>query len=143
MTGAPMLPEVIPASCKGKGVVLCVDKAHRKLTYFKDGKAVKSIAIRVGGWNEHPKTHEWRVFETVNGMWDVFDKKVSPPSDNYGSGAMPYSVMFNENMYVHYSSGFASVGYAGSSHGCVNVGSLTDAKWFFANTPVGARVYVF
>lgn len=142
-SNAPAVPEVLPAACKTAGVVLCVDQSHEKLKYVKDGKVVKTIKVRLGGWADHPKTGIWRVFPTANGTFRVYDKQVNPASDNYGSGAMPYSVMFDPNMYVHYSSGFKNVGYARSSHGCVNVGSLTDAKWFFKNTPVGAKVVVF
>ena len=36
-SNAPAVPEVIPDQCKSAGVVLCVDKAHRKLTYLKSG----------------------------------------------------------------------------------------------------------
>ena len=142
-TKLPALPEIIPDACKTEGVVLCVDQAHRKLSYVKDGTVVKAIPVRLGGWADHPKTKVWRVFATANGTYSVYKKMVSPPSENYGAGAMPYSVMFDPNMYVHYSSGFRSVGYAKSSHGCVNVGSLEDAKWFYANTPIGAKVVVF
>ncbi|HOA89287.1 MAG TPA: L,D-transpeptidase [Propioniciclava tarda] len=142
-SNAPAVPEVIPDQCKSAGVVLCVDKAHRKLTYLKSGAVVKVVPIRVGGWNSEAKTGKWRVFQTVSGTYRVYNKLVNPPSDNYGSGAMPYSVMFDPNMYVHYSSLFRSQGYSTSSHGCVNVGNLADAKWFFTNTPIGAKVYVF
>lgn len=137
------VPEVLPEECQTKGVVLCVDQAHRKLKYVKNGKVKKTIAIRLGGYNSHPKTHKWRVFPTAKGTWKVYNKNVSPCSENYGCGAMPYSVMFHPDMYVHYSPDFARRGYATSSHGCVNVRSIKDAVWFFRNTPIGAKVHVF
>lgn len=140
---AHALPKVIPDTCKTKGVVLCVDQAHRTLTYLKSGKVIKTIRVRLGGYNSHPKTHKWRVFPTANGTWHVFDKQVNPKSENYGSGAMPYSTMFYPDMYVHYSPGFHAVGYAGSSHGCVNVGTLSQAIWIFRHTPIGAKVHIF
>ncbi|MBK9158387.1 MAG: L,D-transpeptidase family protein [Propionibacteriaceae bacterium] len=142
-SGAAEVPEVIPAACKTAGIVICVDQAHRKLKWMQDGKVVKTIAIRVGGWAQNVKTKEWRLYPTANGTWKVYDKQVDPPSDTYGSGAMPYSTMFYPEMYVHYSAGFASDGYTRSSHGCVNVGSLTDTKWVFNNTPIGTKVYTF
>ena len=102
------------------------------------------FAIRTGGWNFDPKDHEkWRLYPTANGLFRVYDKSVSPPSENYGDGAMPYSVMFDPNMYVHYSADFAKRGYSRSSHGCVNVASKDDAKWIFDNTPIEARVWVW
>jgi lipoprotein-anchoring transpeptidase ErfK/SrfK len=142
-TKAAALPVVLPKVCYSKGIVICVDQGHRRLFWMKDGKVVKVVKVRVGGYNVHPKTGKWRVFPTANGTWRVYDKQVDPKSENYGSGAMPYSTMFYPDMYVHYSPGFHSVGYAGSSHGCVNVGSLADAIWIFRHTPIGTRVRIF
>ena len=143
-TKAKAVPQVLPKKCLAKGVVICVDQAHRKLFWLKNGKVVKTVKVRLGGWNNHPKKpKQWRVYPTANGTWKVYDKQVNPKSDNYGSGAMPYSVMFYPDMYVHYSPGFHSVGYAGSSHGCVNVGNLADAIWIFKHTPIGTKVHVY
>lgn len=146
-TKAPAVPNVLPDKCKGKGVWLCVDQAHRKLTWVKNGKVVKTFKVRLGGYaylkKKDAKEGKWKVYATANGTWKVYDKKVDPPSENYGSGAMPYSTMFYPDMYVHYSPGFHAVGYRESSHGCVNIGKLADAKWIFKNTPIGAKVYVF
>lgn len=140
---APALPVELPKKCLTKGIVICVDQGHRRLFWMRDGKVVRTVKVRLGGYNSHPKTGTWRVFPTANGTWRVYDKQVDPKSENYGSGAMPYSVMFYPDMYVHYSPGFHSVGYAGSSHGCVNVGSLSDAIWIFRHTPIGTRVHIF
>ena len=143
-TKTPALPTVLPKKCtQPKGVVLCVDQAHRRLFWLKNGKVVKSFKVRLGGWTYHPKTKKWRVFPTANGTWKVYDKQVDPPSENYGRGAMPYSTMFYPDMYVHYSPGFHSVGYSQSSHGCVNIGKLSEAIWIFKHTPIGARVHIF
>lgn len=133
----------LPATCLGSGVNLCVNQGTRKLTFLRDGKVIRTFTVRLGGYNSHPKTHKWRVFPTANGSWRVFDKQANPKSENYGSGAMPYSVMFHPDMYVHYSPGFHADGYARSSHGCVNIGRLSDAIWIYKHTPVGARVTVF
>lgn len=143
-TNAAMVPATLPTKCTTTtGVILCVDQAHRKLNWIKDGKVVKTFAVRPGGWNQHPKTDQWRNFPTADGTYKVFDKQVSPASDNYGSGAMPYSTMFHQDMYVHYSPGFHSDGYAKSSHGCVNIGQLSEAQWIFKNTPLGATVFIY
>ncbi|HAM45117.1 MAG TPA: hypothetical protein DCM67_08890 [Propionibacteriaceae bacterium] len=141
----PAVPKTLPKKCtSGKyKIIICVDQAQRKLFWIKKGKIVKKYPVRLGGWNSHAKTHEWRVFPTADGTWSVFDKQVSPASENYGSGAMPYSTMFHPDMYIHYSPGFHSVGYAQSSHGCVNIGQLSQAQWIFANTPIGTPVYIY
>lgn len=143
-TKAAALPVVLPNKCKTtKGIILCVDQAHRKLFWIKNGLVVKTFKVRLGGWNYLAKKHKWKIYATANGTWKVYDKQVDPKSENYGSGAMPYATMFYPDMYVHYSPGFHSVGYAMSSHGCVNIGQLSQAQWIFAHTPIGATVYVF
>ncbi len=142
-TNAPTVSKELPKTCYTKGVVLCVDQAHRTLTWLKNGKVVKKFKVRLGGYAQHAKTHIWRNFPTANGTWKVYDKQVNPYSENYGSGAMPYSTMFYPDMYVHYSPGFNSQGYSQSSHGCVNIRKLSDAIWIFKNTPIGAKVHIF
>jgi Uncharacterized protein conserved in bacteria len=142
-TKAKAVDAQLPAKCLGAGVNLCVNQGRRTLSFLRDGTVVRTFKVRLGGYNYHPKTHKWRVFPTANGSWRVFDKQVNPKSDNYGSGAMPYSVMFHPDMYVHYSPGFHADGYAKSSHGCVNIGQLSDAIWIYEHTPIGARVTVF
>jgi hypothetical protein len=143
-TKARVIPQVLPKKCTtSKGVILCVDQAHRKLFWIKNGKVVKTFRIRVGGWNFYVKSKKWKVFATANGTWKVYDKNVDPPSEQYGSGAMPYATIFYPDMYVHYSPGFHAVGYATSSHGCVNIGKLSEAIWIFKHTPIGAQVYIY
>lgn len=142
-TKTPTVSAELPKTCLTKGVVLCVDQAHRTLTWLRNGKTVKTFKVRLGGYNQHAKTKIWRNFPTANGTWHVYDKQVSPASETYGPGAMPYSTMFYPDMYVHYSPGFNNVGYAGSSHGCVNIRKLSDAQWIFRNTPIGAKVHIF
>jgi lipoprotein-anchoring transpeptidase ErfK/SrfK len=143
-TNAPSVPATLPDKCNTTaGVILCVDLAHRKLSWIKNGKVVKTFAVRPGGWNKPAKTGPWRNFPTAPGTFKVFDKQASPASDNYGAGAMPYATMFHPDMYVHYSAGFNNVGYSGASHGCVNIRTLSEAIWIFKNTPIGATVYIY
>ncbi len=142
LAGTPKLPVSRPASCMS-GTVICVSKAQGQLYWMQNGVVKKTTAVRFGGWNSEAKTGKWRMFGTANGTFRVYNKHPNPPSENYGAGAMPYSTMFDPNMYVHYSAGFASVGYSGSSHGCVNVKSRADAKWIMDNTPIGAKVVIY
>ncbi|HHU39245.1 MAG TPA: L,D-transpeptidase family protein [Propionibacterium sp.] len=137
-------PTALPRECTEiPGVVLCVDQAHDTLTFVRDGEAVRTIDVRLGGWASDAKTQEWRVFPTANGLWRVYNKHRNPSSPTYGEGVMPYSVMFDPNMYVHYSADFAKRGHARSSHGCVNVATKDDAQWVFDNTPIEARVWIW
>ena len=130
-----------PAACSASGVVLCASKGARTLTLLRDGQAVKTINVRFGGMTRDDNG-KLRIFPTVSGKYSVYAKDAKAFSDRWES-SMPYSIKFNPNMYVHYSGDFAKRGYAGSSHGCINVGSMSDAKWFFDNTPVGAKVVVY
>lgn len=139
----PARTEDLPPECTLPGVVLCVDQAHDTLRWLRDGEVIRTIKVRTGGFTTEPKTGQWRVHPTVNGFYRVYNKHRNPKSENYGAGAMPYSVMFDPNMYFHYSSDFARRGYSTSSHGCVNIGSKDDAVWVFENTPIDARVLVY
>ena len=130
-----------PAACSAFGVVLCASKGARTLTLMRDGQAVKTINVRFGGMTKDDNG-KLRIFPTVSGKYSVYAKDAKAFSDRW-EASMPYSIKFNPNMYVHYSGDFAKRGYAGSSHGCINVGSMSDAKWFFDNTPVGAKVVVY
>lgn len=141
-SGQGKVAEVISASCRGAGVNICVNKAHQKMYWVKDGKVVKTIKVRTAGWNQD-KNGNWRIHHTPSGTYRVYNKAANPTSLRYGEGAMPYSTMFDPNMYFHYSAGFASVGYSGSSHGCVNIASRADAKWVMDNTPLGTKVAVY
>lgn len=147
-TKAPAVPQVLPKKCNTtKGIILCVDQAHRKLFWIKNGKVVKTFKVRLGGWaylkKKDAEQGKWKVYATADGTWKVYEKQVDPFSENYGYGAMPYSTMFYPDMYVHYSPGFHAVGYRQSSHGCVNIGQLSQAKWIFKNTPIGTPVYIY
>lgn len=132
----------IPNNCKNKGTVICVSKAERKLRMYNSGTLIKTLNIRVGGFTTDINGN-YRVHQTVEGTYTVFKKDPNPYSKRYGAGAMPWSVMFDRNMYVHYSEGFSKDGYNGASHGCVNVGNLADAEWVYKNTQIGSKVIVY
>ena len=132
----------IPAACKGTGTRLCVSKAERKIRMYKDGVLKKTLNVRVGGFTTDINGN-YRVHQTNEGTYSVYNKDPNPYSERYGAGIMPWSVMFDPGMYVHYSADFAAYGYARSSHGCVNIASKTDAKWIYDNTPLQSTVIVY
>lgn len=132
----------IPSSCKTSGTVLCGSKAQQKLFFMQNGVIKKTFIVRYGGYTTQPDG-KYRIHNTVSGTYRVYNKHVNPYSQRYGAGAMPYSVMFNPNMYVHGSADFAKYGYKTASHGCVNIRSLDDAKWIYDNTPIGAKVVIY
>jgi lipoprotein-anchoring transpeptidase ErfK/SrfK len=56
---------------------------------------------------------------------------------------MPYSMFFSGGQAVHYSSDFAARGYAGASHGCVNVRDLAGIASLFGQVNLGDKVVVY
>jgi len=38
---------------------------------------------------------------------------------------------------------FHAVGYAGASHGCVNIRDITAMAWLFGHTPLGTKVVIY
>ena len=115
---ANRVPVVTPAAPSTVGLdsrcltgrVLCISKATRSLTWVVDGRALMRFDVRFGSEN-HP---------TREGDFTVYRKNRTWTSTLYGS-SMPYSMFFSGGEAVHYSSDFAARGYAGASHGCVNV----------------------
>jgi lipoprotein-anchoring transpeptidase ErfK/SrfK len=56
---------------------------------------------------------------------------------------MPDSMFFSRGQAVHYSSDFAARGYAGASHGCVNVRDRAGLDRLFAQVRVGDAVVIY
>jgi lipoprotein-anchoring transpeptidase ErfK/SrfK len=56
---------------------------------------------------------------------------------------MPYSMFFSGGQAVHYSSDFATYGYSGASHGCVNVRDYDEIATLYDLVDVGDTVVVY
>ncbi|MEU0909110.1 L,D-transpeptidase family protein [Streptomyces althioticus] len=92
------------------GRVMCISKSSRTLRWMVDGRTVSTMPVRFG--SEYTPTRE--------GVFRVYWKSRHHVSTLYDS-PMPYAMFFSGGQAVHYSSDFAARGYAGASHGCVNV----------------------
>jgi peptidoglycan hydrolase-like protein with peptidoglycan-binding domain len=114
------------------GHVMCISKAARTLTWVIDGQPQMKLAVRFG--SEYTPTRE--------GVFSVFQKNRDWTSTLYGS-KMPYSMFFSGGQAVHYSSDFAARGYAGASHGCVNVRDLGGIASLFDQVRLGDKVVVY
>jgi peptidoglycan hydrolase-like protein with peptidoglycan-binding domain len=131
-------PAAAPVSAAGldprcmTGRVMCISKASRTLTWVIDGQPQMKLAVRFG--SEYTPTRE--------GVFSVFQKNRDWTSTLYGS-PMPYSMFFSGGQAVHYSSDFAARGYAGASHGCVNVRDLTGIASLFGQVNLGDKVVVY
>ncbi|MFJ8634340.1 L,D-transpeptidase family protein [Streptomyces sp. NPDC093568] len=113
------------------GRVLCVSKSSRTLRWMVDGRTVVTVPVRFG--SQYTPTRE--------GVFTVYWKSRHHVSTLYDS-PMPYAMFFSGGQAVHYSSDFAARGYAGASHGCVNVADEPAIKEMFAQVRNGDKVVV-
>ena len=124
------VPGPLDARCLS-GRVLCVDKTTSTLRWVVDGEVLKTVDVRFGA----------STTPTREGVFEVFLKSRDHVSRLYGS-SMPFAMFFSGGQAVHYSSDFATVGYDGASHGCVNVRDYDGVAWLFDHVEVGDKVVV-
>jgi hypothetical protein len=113
------------------GRVLCIDKSSRTLRWMIDGRTVSTMSVRFGSQGT----------PTREGVFHVYWKSRHHYSTLYDS-PMPYAMFFSGGQAVHYSYDFAARGYAGGSHGCVNVRDETAISELYAQVRDGDKVVV-
>jgi len=113
------------------GRVLCIDKTTRTLRWMIDGRTVSTMSVRFGATGT----------PTREGVFHVYWKSRHHWSTLYDS-SMPYAMCFSGGQAVHYSYDFAARGYAGASHGCVNVRDETAIADLYAQVNNGDKVVV-
>ncbi|MGW0768426.1 L,D-transpeptidase family protein [Streptomyces sp. NPDC002676] len=113
------------------GRVLCISKTSRTLRWMVDGRTLSTVSVRFG--TQYTPTRE--------GVFHIYWKSRHHVSTLYHS-PMPYAMFFSGGEAVHYSYDFAARGYAGGSHGCVNVRDETAIAELFAQVKVGDKVVV-
>ena len=116
------------------GRAICVDKTTSTLRWVVDGKVLQTMDARFGSTLNNTPTRE--------GLFHVYWKDADHVSNEFGS-AMPYSMFFDGGQAVHYSSDFAAVGYAGASHGCVNIRDYDGLAWLYGQVREGDKVVVY
>ena len=114
------------------GLALCIDKNSRSLRWVVDGKVRLTVDVRFGS-AELP---------TREGVFSVYLKSRDHVSSLYHT-SMPFAMFFSGGQAVHYSSDFAARGYAGASHGCVNVRDYDAVSWLYDQVQVGDKVVVY
>jgi|UniRef100_UPI00403FDBD9 peptidoglycan hydrolase-like protein with peptidoglycan-binding domain len=124
-------PAAEPDSRCLTGRVLCIDKTSRTLRWMIDGRTVSTMSVRFG--SQYTPTRE--------GVFQVYWKSRGHVSTLYHT-PMPYAMFFSGGQAVHYSSDFAARGYAGASHGCVNVRDEAAVSALFAQVRSGDKVVV-
>ncbi len=126
-------PGELDARCR-TGRVLCIDKTSRTVRWVIDGKVQLTLDARFGSTLNDTPTRE--------GLFHVYFMNADHVSKLYDS-PMPYAMFFSGGQAVHYSSDFATVGYYGASHGCVNIRDYEGVKWLFSQVRVGDAVVVY
>jgi len=124
--GAPLDPRCL------SGEALCIDKTTSSLRYVVDGDVQMEMDVRFG--DESTPTDE--------GAFEVEWKDADHVSSLYHT-EMPYSMFFSGGQAVHYSSDFATYGYSGASHGCVNVRDYDAVAQLYDLIDVGDTVVVY
>ncbi|MEU3461460.1 L,D-transpeptidase family protein [Streptomyces sp. NPDC006733] len=114
------------------GRVLCISKTSRSLSWVINGKVQTSMDVRFG--SQYTPTRE--------GQFKVDFKSRDHVSTIYHT-SMPYAMFFSGGQAVHYSSDFAARGYAGASHGCVNVRDKAAIASLFDQVKAGDKVVVY
>lgn len=114
------------------GRALCVDKSSNTLRWVVDGAVRTALDVRFG--SQYTPTREgafsvqWKSRDHVSSLYDT---------------PMPFAMFFSGGQAVHYSPDFAAVGYAGASHGCVNVRDHGGIAALFDQVQVGDAVIVY
>lgn len=124
-------PDAPDARCM-TGRVMCISKESRTLAWMIDGKIVTTLDVRFGSENTPTREGEFKV------EWKAKDWT----STIYHT-PMPYAMFFSGGQAVHYSADFAARGYAGASHGCVNVRDKAKLATLFDTVKVGDKVVVY
>jgi lipoprotein-anchoring transpeptidase ErfK/SrfK len=114
------------------GRAMCVDKTSSTIRWVVDGKVLRTMAVRFGA--SYSPTRE--------GLFHVGWKSRDHVSKLYDS-SMPFAMFFSGGQAVHYSSDFAARGYAGASHGCVNVRDYAGVQWLFDQVRIGDKVVIY
>jgi peptidoglycan hydrolase-like protein with peptidoglycan-binding domain len=113
------------------GRVLCVDKTTNTLRWVVDGEVELTLDARFGG----------NGYTTREGEFSVYRMSRDHVSSLYET-SMPFAMFFSGGQAVHFSPDFAAVGYAGASHGCVNLRDYESVAWLFDQVRTGDRVVV-
>ncbi|WP_406725884.1 L,D-transpeptidase family protein [Streptomyces sp. GD-15H] len=124
-------PAAAPDARCRTGRVLCISKSTRTLRWMIDGRTVMTLPVRFGA-DPTP---------TRDGVFQVYWKSRDHWSTLYDS-PMPYAMFFSGGQAVHFSADFAARGYAGSSHGCVNVRDEAAIARLYAQVRNGDKVVV-
>nr|WP_245659522.1 L,D-transpeptidase family protein [Streptomyces ochraceiscleroticus] len=114
------------------GRAICISKKSDTLAWMVDGKVVSAMDVRFG--SQYSPTRE--------GTFGITFKSRHHVSTIYDT-PMPYAMFFSGGQAIHYSADFAARGYAGASHGCVNVRDKKKIAALFQQVKPGTKVVIY
>jgi peptidoglycan hydrolase-like protein with peptidoglycan-binding domain len=114
------------------GRAICIDKSSNSVRWVVDGKTELTLDARFGGDG----------YVTREGVFSVTHKSRDHVSSLYDT-SMPFAMFFSGGQAVHYSPDFAANGYAGASHGCVNIRDYDEIAWLYEQVGIGDKVIVY
>ncbi|QGF23977.1 L,D-transpeptidase family protein [Raineyella fluvialis] len=114
------------------GRTMCASKNDRALRWMINGEIISTYDARFG----------CSTSPTDNGSFTVYWKSYDHTSTLYNTW-MPRAMFYNGGEAVHYSPDFAARGYAGCSHGCVNLRDWEGINWLYGQVQIGDKVVVY
>ncbi len=119
--------------CLTSGLVVCVTKNERRVYVLRDGAVIRTFAARFGAASTPTREGTFHIFR-ISGKNAVSSQFHTP---------MPYAMTFSGGQALHYSPDFAARGYAGASHGCVNLRDYAGVRWLNGQVHIGTKVVVY
>lgn len=121
----------LPRPCTDVPKAICLDTTQRLLRLVRDGEVVLTADARFGIPGERTRL----------GTFSVQRRSRDHFSRLYRT-SMPLALFFSGGQAIHYSPFFARDGYAGGSHGCVNLRDRAIAQRVYDWAPLGTRVHI-
>ena len=114
-------------------VLVNVDKSRQRMEVSVDGQPRYSWPVSTGVAS----------YDTPGGSYRPFRMERTHFSKEWDDAPMPFAMFFSGGEAVHYSPDFAAHGYAGSSHGCVNLRDHDAVAALFDEVELGDGVVVY
>lgn len=121
----------LPRACTAVAKAICLDTSQRLLRLVRNGRVVLTTDARFGIPRERTRL----------GTFSVQRRSPDHFSRLYRTN-MPLALFFSGGQAIHYSPFFARDGYAGGSHGCVNLRDRDVAQRVYDWAAHGTRVHI-
>lgn len=126
------------------GYIALADDASHQITWWKDGKVVKTMPISMGTAKHPTPNGVYHTMEHYRSMY-MDSSTFGVPSDSpegYRTYVEYATRMSNDGIFIHAAPwSVAQQGKSNASHGCINV-NTENGKWVFDNVPQGTPIVV-